>query len=338
MRRAVVVVTVATVVALGSLAGPAGASAGAGSGAGAEGSADAGVRIVNLNILHGLFCAPETQGCQAADRVDLLAQQLEESQCPEVVGLQEVNLTIAEELDRIRKTVCDGRYKVVFGGKPAGADTERVFTTLKVKSKKVIELVGGFRTASRVVLSSPIGPLVVVVTHQDGDPDTPSTTCLRVCKPPCVPDRGLFDCQTDAAVGLAESAGGPKAIRVLMGDFNVDPTTARYQRVLAGGWVDSHLEAGNAECDPATGTNCTSGREDQDVAALKDPNARESHRIDFIFVKAPARCTVVFDTPDDADGDGLGTGLFFPEPAVDGPGGIVWVSDHTGTTADLSCE
>jgi endonuclease/exonuclease/phosphatase family metal-dependent hydrolase len=330
MRKTIVVVAVVAVAAIGVLAGPAGARRSTGS------KADASVRIVNFNFLHGLFCEPETEGCQAADRADLFGQQLEESNCPEVVGLQEVNINVAGEIDRIRKTVCDGKYKIVFGGTPSGADTERVLTTLKVKSKKAIKLVGGFRTASRVVLESDIGPLVVVTTHQDGDPDTPSLTC-KICKPPCQTDLGVFDCQTDAAVGLAESAGGAKAIRVLMGDFNVDATSARYQRIIAGGWFDSHLEAGNAECVPDTGVNCTSGREDQSIDALKDPNAKESHRIDFIFVKSPANCDVAVDPVDDADGDGLGTGLFFPEPAVDGPGGIVWVSDHTGTSADLSC-
>ena len=37
---------------------------------------------------------------------------------------------------------------------------------------KVEKLVGGFRTASRVVLTSSLGPLVLVVTHQDGDPES----------------------------------------------------------------------------------------------------------------------------------------------------------------------
>jgi hypothetical protein len=54
-------------------------------------------------------------------------------------------------------------------------------------------------------------------------------------------------------------------------------------------------------------------------------------------VKSSSKCEVELDPVDDADGDGLGTGLFFPEPTVGGPGGIVWVSDHTGTSADLSC-
>ena len=54
-------------------------------------------------------------------------------------------------------------------------------------------------------------------------------------------------------------------------------------------------------------------------------------------MKPSSRCDVVFDDPADSDGDGLGTGVWNGEPTTDGPGGIVWTSDHTGTSADLSC-
>lgn len=320
-----IVLAVATPVALANVAA-----------AGAEpGAPD--VHIVNLNLLHGVFCPPETDGCQAPDRVELLAQQLEDAGCPDVVGLQEININLAQRLEEQRTTLCDGDYKILFGGKPKSLDTERVLTTLPVKSTKVIKLKGNFRTASRAVLTSPIGPLVLVVTHQDGDPETSGVNTCQTCTPPCQKDASVFQCQTTAAAGLAEETGGAKAVRVLMGDFNVTSASARYQSLVSAGWVDSHLEAGNAECDSATGTNCTSGRDDKSIEALKDPNARESERIDFIFVKAPARCAVAFDSAADDDGDFFGTGLFKATPAVDGPGGLAWNSDHTGVTADLTC-
>lgn len=295
------------------------------------------VRIVNLNLLHGAFCPPETNGCQAADRVELLARQLEDAACPDVVGLQEINATLAELLNERRTALCKGDYDVVFGGRDKGLDTERILTRLPVLGTDVIKLKGNFRTASRAVLRSPVGPLVVVVTHQDGDPETASTTTCPSCRPPCRQDLSVFQCQTTAAAHLADEAGGKKAIRVLMGDFNVPPGSARYQSLLDAGWVDSHLAAGNVECDPETGTSCTSGRDDKSIEALKDPQAREFERIDFIFVKSPKRCTVTFDSPNDDDGDFLGTGLFKATPAVDGPGGLVWASDHTAVSADLTC-
>ena len=81
----------------------------------------------------------------------------------------------------------------------------------------------------------------------------------------------------------------------------------------------------------------TSGRRDDVLDDLKDPNAIQRERIDFIFVKAPPRCEAVLDPGADADADGLGTGIW-DDPVVDGPGGLVFVSDHSGISLDLSCE
>jgi endonuclease/exonuclease/phosphatase family metal-dependent hydrolase len=296
------------------------------------------VRIVDLNLLHGQFCPPDTDGCQAPDRVALLSRQLEDSKCPEIVGLEEINQNLANLLVKTQKKTCDGKYHLAFPTKKLQSlDTEQVLTTLPIKSTKVIKLVGAFRTASRVVLTSPIGPLVLVVTHQDGDPATPAQVNCKSCKPPCSTVEPIYNCQTAAAAGLADETGGPKAVRVLMGDFNVTPTSGRYASLISAGWIDSHLAAGNAECDGTTGVNCTGGREDKAVEALKDPNARESERIDFLFVKPSSTCDATLDPVSDANGNGLGTGLFEDTPAVNGPGGLVWPSDHTGVSADISC-
>ncbi len=120
-----------------------------------------------------------------------------------------------------------------------------------------------------------------------------------------------------------------------MGDFNVTSTSARIQGLVADGWVDSHLAAANPECD-ATGTGCTSGRRDDVVDDMKNPTSRQLERIDFILLKAPARCPAALDPDPDADGDGIGTGIW-DDPVLDGPGGMVFVSDHSGTSIDLSC-
>ena len=39
----------------------------------------------------------------------------------------------------------------------------------------------------------------------------------------------------------------------------------------------------------------------------------------------------------DRDKDALGTGLFAAESAPNGPGGMAYLSDHTGVGADWSC-
>jgi hypothetical protein len=201
-------------------------------------------------------------------------------------------------------------------------------------------LAGNFRTAYRVELKSKLGPLVLVVTHQDGDSEPgadPRLCTPEVCPPPCPQDVSQQTCQTIQAAALASEGGGRKAIRVLTGDFNVPAPAERYRLIVDDGWVDSHLAAGNPECDPSTGANCTSGRDDVTTNDLKNPASVATERIDYLFVKAPRGCKVRFDRASDRDKDRLGTGLFADKPVTNGPGGLAYLSDHTGTAADLSC-
>jgi len=296
------------------------------------------LRVVNYNLLHGIFCDDGTD-CQAPDRVELFLRQLETARCPEVVGLQEINNNLRAILADRLGDVCDGKYRTVFAESDAN-DGELVLTSLAVKKPEIVDLPGALRTASRVELASPLGPVVVVVTHQDGDKTYPSCRSdipRHRCPPPCPEGTTHSTCQTILGLRLADRGGGRRAIRVYMGDFNVPPGNPRYQAILDAGYLDSHLAAGNAECDPVTGVECTAGRVDNRIAALKDPSAREQERIDFIFVKAPKGCRAIFDPVTDADGDGLGTGLFAAAPAVGGPGGIVWPSDHTAVSMDMTC-
>lgn len=316
-------------------AAPGRATPGRASASGPNGAGD--LRVVNYNILHGIFC--EDRSCQAPDRVELFTRQLSDAKCPQVVGLQEVNDRLRALLQAAIPRFCDGRYRAVFGS-VEGNDAEFVLTTLPAKGARVLQLPGGLRRASRVELRSDLGPVVLVVTHQDGDKSFP--VCRDDieryrCPKPCAVGTTFPTCQTILGERLADQGGTKRTIRIYMGDFNVPAGSPRYEALRAHGWIDSHLAAGNPECDPASGAQCTSGRADQTVLALKDPDARQSERIDFIFVKAPERCRAHFDPAGDPDGDGLGTGLFAAQPATDGPGGIVWPSDHTAVGMDLSC-
>lgn len=328
-------VAAALLLAAAGTAGPL-ATPAAGGTAGAGGGGD--LRVVNYNLLHGTFCDDDTH-CQVSDRVDLFLRQLEEAGCPEVVGLQEVSDEIRPMfVDRV-PDVCGGEYDVVFTD-TQGNDTELVLTTLKARRPSVHSLPGGLRRASRVELRSPVGPVVLVVTHQDGDKTFPSCRDdieRYQCPKPCPAGTTYAECQTILGLQLATRGGAKDAIRIYMGDFNVPAGTDRYERILGEGFLDSHLAAGNPECDAATGAECTAGREDQQIAALKDPSAREDERIDFIFVKPPKGCSATFDPITDGDGDGTGTGLFAAAPAVDGPGGLVWPSDHTAVSMDMTC-
>ena len=296
------------------------------------------LRIVTMNILHGIVCPNAPDDCQGDDRMALLGQQLQAAKCPPVVALEEV---AQRTYDRVvvAPWVKDCKYKIVWHDMPS-VDRELVLTTLPVKSQKLTILAGDFRSAYRVELRSKLGPLVLVVTHQDGDsqPGADPRLCTpEVCPPPCPQDVSQQTCQTIQAAALASEGGGRNAIRVLTGDFNVNSTSDRYLRIVDDGWIDSHLAAGNQECEPATGTNCTSGREDMSTEDLKNPASIETERIDFLFVKTPRSCKARFDRAGDRDKDKLGTGLFADKPAANGPGGLAYLSDHTGTAADLSC-
>ncbi|HZP29173.1 MAG TPA: endonuclease/exonuclease/phosphatase family protein [Acidimicrobiia bacterium] len=296
-----------------------------------------GITVVDLNLLHGAFCPTATNQCDAPDRVALLADDLEAAGCPQVVGLQEISRPLYDLLRRTARTLCHGDYRLVFGP-PTGIDTELVLTRLPVTGQSVEKLFGGFRTASRVSLESDLGPVVLVVTHQDGDPATgQSAPCADHCPPVCPSSTPAFECQTVAAAKLADGKDDKGALRILMGDFNVTPASARYQHLVQGGWLDAYFDAGNPECDPATGEGCTSGRDDKSLASLQDPTNRETERIDFVFVKPPAGCQPRFDPAEDANGNRIGTGLFAGTPAVAGPGGLAWPSDHIGVSMDMSC-
>ena len=331
MRKLLVVLVVGVLVAL---AAPA-ASAGAGSSPRVAPKAD--LRIVTMNILHGITCPNAPDDCQGDDRIALLGQQLQAAKCPQVVALEEI---APRTYDRLAAApwVKQCKYNIVWHNMPS-TDRELVLTTLRVTKQKLTVLAGNFRSAYRVDLRSKLGPLVLVVSHQDGDPEPgdPKPCNPAECPPECPAEITLSDCQTNQAKAIASEGGDSKTIRVLTGDFNVTAASQRYQSIVADGWVDSHLAAGNPECDPATGAECTSGRQDMNTDDLKNPASKETERIDFVFVKAPRSCKVRFDTPKDRDKDGLGTGLFADQPAPNGPGGLVYLSDHTGVGADLSC-
>jgi len=332
-RSAVVVVTVITVVTASlALAAPA-------SGQSSAASAGKDLTIVNYNILHGIFCPLDTDSCRAPDRVALFLSQLQDAGCPQVVGLQEASDQLAGLIKEQLPGVCGGKYELSMSI-TQGNDKELVFSTLPARNAEVLPLPGGLRDATRVELRSELGPVVLVVTHQDGDRSFPS--CRNDieryrCPKPCVEGQTFSECQTVLGERFADKVGSKRAIRIYMGDFNLPAGTPRYQRLIERGWVDSHLAAGNPECDPATGVDCTSGRNDVTLTALQDPTAKESERIDFIFVKAPERCTPKYDTAADADHDGTGTGLFAAQPAVNGPSGLAWPSDHTAVSMDMSC-
>jgi endonuclease/exonuclease/phosphatase family metal-dependent hydrolase len=295
-------------------------------GDGGDGASSSGgtpsVRAVSQNILHGTACAPATDGCALPDRVALFVQQLEEGGCPELVGLQEANGRIVEELTGRIDAICDGRYEIVHDDDPS-LDREVVLTTLPVIGTRRERLAGPLRTAFWVRVAADVGVVDFVTTHLASSSD--DRPCDRAtCPPPCTVDDMLNLCQARQVLALVDDLAHDNAVVIVGGDLNAQPGEPTIELFADAGYVDTHLAAGNPECDPATGEQCTSGRVDDASTDLENPQSQQSERIDFLWLGPQRACEV--SSP---------TGLFNGEPA-DGP--LAYPSDHTGVEATLTCE
>jgi hypothetical protein len=115
--------------------------------------------------------------------------------------------------------------------------------------------------------------------------------------------------------------------------MNAEPGSTEYEKIVSRGWIDTHLAAGNLECDPTTGLDCTSGR-DAVGGELEMPELSVDRRIDFVFLvpaQAELNCRLVQATLFAAE----------PNPFTDACGPvplpICWASDHSGNFANVHC-
>ncbi len=289
------------------------------------------VHIVNLNVLHGnplgSPCDPGDQ-CGAVDRIDLLSSHIARADCPEIVTLQEVDELIEELLTAEVPDLCDGSYDMRILPDPAvslGIDREVVLTSLEVVDEVLLDLPAFPWSAHHVALESPLGPLDLVTTHLASGANNPG--CAEAdCMPPCADDDDARTCGARLILDHLDTEGG-EGLHLVTGDFNAEPGDPAHQLALDAGFVDAHVAAGNPECGPRQPSSCTSGRSESD---LGDPSATSGTRIDYILVRDSTTCVAVFD-PDL-------TGGWANEPVEPtGASGVVWVSDHDGVQAGISC-
>ena len=278
------------------------------------------VRFVSQNILHGVGCAPDSDSCAVTERVALFMDQLAAAGCPELVSIQEANERIVG-LVAAGTAVCG--YEVVWDGDP-GLDREVVLTTLEVIGARRRVLADRFRSAYLVRVASPVGVVDFLTTHLASGSDDRACS-VELCPSPCDPAGSLRACQARQVLEFAQDVAISGGVTVAGGDLNDvagSPTVAVFGEA---GFVDSHLAAGLAECDPATGTGCTAGRDDVTLAYMRDPASQQRSRIDYLLYWAVDRDCAVAG----------GTGLFNAEPA---PGELAFPSDHTGVVLALACD
>jgi endonuclease/exonuclease/phosphatase family metal-dependent hydrolase len=288
------------------------------------GSEPATVHVVSQNLLHGIACAPESDGCDLPGRITLFARQLDEGGCPDLVSIQEANERTVSLLGDALPAVCDGGYEIV-SDDDAGLDREVVLTTLPVLGTRRIRLAGPLRTALWVRVAGDVGVVDFVSSHLASSSD--DRPCdAATCPPPCSVEEMVNACQARQLAELAEEVAGDDSVVVIGGDLNARPGEPAVEILLDAGFTDTHLAAGNPECDPATGEQCTSGRVDDDLVDLTNPSSRQAERIDYLLVGGPRECTVVGPT-----------GLFNAEPASPSVDRLVFPSDHTGVQTTLDC-
>jgi endonuclease/exonuclease/phosphatase family metal-dependent hydrolase len=322
------------------------------------GCVDADLTLANLNVLHGLGCPGQ---CRLADRVALLFDFLEERGCPDVVTLQEVAevegfvpLSVREAIEAESAARCPFQYETFFQA-TTGLDEELVLSRYPILDAEVRVLHNGFvaplRHVTFVRVDHPVGALDVFTTHLASGSDLATSPCNNfwfACPAECVAagSATVRQCQALQVARFVEERHVGPAPAVLAGDFNADAASAEIANFVGRGWLDTHLEAGNPECDPASGAGCTSGRESDDLAEIESPEPSLDERIDFVFLVPPepgSTCAAILDGPADADGDGTGTRLFAEEPNPFAPAcgalpdAVCWPSDHAGNELDLGC-
>ena len=336
---------------------------------GSDRSGPAAVTVANLNVLHGFDCDSaelDTGQCRVQERIALLTQHLVAAGCPDVVTLQEVInadfaptalgqpvtsiLSLLEaELPQLA-SACGFGYRLVY--EPllavtiAEVDEEVILSRYPVLQTgrrdffgPLYNEVAGTLVFARHVLHAridhPAGEVDVFTTHLASGSDLATSPCGEAfCPEECDSDDTVRVCQAVQLARYVEQTRAPGNLALIAGDFNAAPGSTEYELLIARGWLDTHLVAGRPECDPASGSDCTSGRSSS-IESMESPALGVDRRIDYVFAALTGGGQDCYSVTD--------AGLFAGEPnpfspacgaAPDPP---CWVSDHSGNRATVSC-
>ena len=314
----VLVLVVAAVLVVGPVAASASSTAAA--------KADAKpVTIATLNLLHGLFCPPETDSCQVTDRVQLFGDWLERLGCPDVVGIQEVGPRLGELLPAEVPGWCDGDYTVAWAA-DAMPDRAMVLTRLPILEQGALDIANVPWEAYWVRVRSAQGPLDFLTAHFASSSNNPVCTGTN-CPAVCPAGISTNECHGVEVANFFASRKGA-ALTVVGGDLNATPDAATVAHLRDADFVDAWLSAGKPECDATHRIGCTAG------GTAPDPwvgmNTREGagfdERIDYVWAKPGRGCSL------------RTTARTFATTPVKTPvNGMWWPSDHGGVFATLRC-
>jgi hypothetical protein len=284
------------------------------------------VRVLTLNVLHGLFCVAETDFCQAPDRAEMVARAIERADCPQLVGFQEIGPRQPDVVPPAMKQVCDGRYKLAWQGINS-PDRTMVFTTLPILDRGFLDLAAFPWEAYWVRVEAPMGPVDFLTTHFASSSNNPP--CKGdICPPVCPVGTITNECNALEVVAELDAQRKGAVLQIASGDLNAGPASPTVKTLTAAGFVDAWLTAGEPECTAATGRGCTGGRDRPENAldGLDVPGGRYSERIDYVLARPASSCAL----------DSVAE-PFVNEPLAEPFNGLYWPSDHGGVLAELTC-
>ncbi len=340
------------------------------------------VTLANLNVLHGFDCDPPAPAvgdqCRVSERVALLRKHLIAEGCPDLVTLQEVInrefaptaqgqpvqsilLLIEAELPNLA-TACGFTYQLVYEPLLTVAisetDEELILSRYPVlqTGTRILygplynEITGSLVFARHVLharIDHPSGKVDVYTTHLASGSDFATSICVSgYCPMECNSNDTVRACQAEQLALYVEQTRGTNNLALIAGDFNSVPGSTEYLAMTNRGWLDSHLSAGQPECDSASGVGCTSGRESS-PADTENPALNVDERIDYIFIALPQEknsCVVSMQSGLSGTYEITSAGLFAaaPNPFVAAcgspPAAVCWASDHSGNQARITCQ
>jgi endonuclease/exonuclease/phosphatase family metal-dependent hydrolase len=281
------------------------------------------VRAVTLNVLHGIFCAADTDFCQATDRAVMVAGGIAASGCPELVGFQEIGPAQATAFPEAMAGVCEGRYELAWEAIDS-PDRAMIFTTLPIVDRGYLDLAAFPWEAYRVRVATEAGPVDFLTTHFASSVNNPDCTA-EICPPVCSIGIPTNECNAHEVVAAMDALDGA-AIQIVSGDLNATPGSPTVTLLADAGFADGWLASGLAECDPTTGAGCTGDRPRPENAldGLDVTTGRYTERIDYILIRPATRCDVVSKP-------------MFAEPLETPIAGLYWASDHAGVSTEFTC-
>lgn len=288
------------------------------------------VSVATLNVLHGLFCPPETDWCDAPTRLEILWRHVEDAGCPEVVALQEISSRQAELIPEQLPGVCDGAYTTVLFEDMGWPDQEMLLTSLESTGDGFVDLAAFPWSAHWAMVEAPMGPVLVVATHFASSSNNPD--CAPDFCPPELCEEGLEtgSCNALQVLDLADTIGTDAVLQLVVGDLNKPLDHPRIEILTSAGFVDVWTAAGHPECDPVTGEGCTCCVDGPEpFEGLDVAEQTMGSRIDFVLVRGGTDCE-----PDSGAGR---IAPFAATPLEEPLAGLYWASDHGGVFAEVAC-